>query len=49
MFAIVGYVIVLGSVIGGYVAAGGHLDVLWQPLEFLIIFGGAVGAFLAGN
>jgi len=49
MFAIVGYLVVIGSVVGGYVAAGGHLDVLWQPLEFLIIFGGAVGAFVAGN
>lgn len=49
MFAIIGYVIVIGSVVGGYAAAGGHLDVLWQPLEFLIIFGGALGAFLAGN
>jgi len=49
MFAIIGYVVVMGSVVGGYVAAGGHLDVLWQPLEFLIIFGGALGAFLAGN
>jgi chemotaxis protein MotA len=49
MFAIIGYVVVLGSVVGGYVAAGGHLDVLWQPLEFLIIFGGALGAFVAGN
>jgi len=49
MFAIIGYVVVMASVVGGYVAAGGHLDVLWQPLEFLIIFGGAVGAFVAGN
>lgn len=49
MFAIIGYVVVIGSVVGGYVAAGGHLDVLWQPLEFLIIFGGALGAFMAGN
>ena len=49
MFAIIGYVVVIGSVIGGYAGAGGHLDVLWQPLEFLIIFGGALGAFVAGN
>ncbi len=49
MFAIIGYVVVSASVIGGYAAAGGHLDVLWQPLEFIIIFGGAIGAFVAGN
>ncbi|MBT4219116.1 MAG: flagellar motor stator protein MotA [Rhodospirillaceae bacterium] len=47
MFAIIGYVVVCASVVGGYAAAGGHLDVLWQPLEFLIIFGGALGAFVA--
>ncbi|NQU57643.1 MAG: flagellar motor stator protein MotA [Rhodospirillales bacterium] len=49
MFAIIGYVVVTGSVLGGYMAGGGHLDVLWMPFEFLIIFGGAVGAFVAGN
>lgn len=49
MFFIVGLVVVLGSVIGGYVAAGGHLDVLWQPFEFVIIFGAAIGAFVIGN
>ena len=49
MFAIIGYVVVTVTVLGGYAAAGGHLDILWQPLEFLIIFGGAIGAFLAGN
>jgi chemotaxis protein MotA len=49
MFVIIGIVIVLGSVIGGYVLAGGHLNVLWQPLEFLIIGGAAIGALLIGN
>ncbi|MBT4934238.1 MAG: flagellar motor stator protein MotA [Rhodospirillaceae bacterium] len=49
MFAIIGYVVVIGSVIGVYMAGGGHLDVLWMPFEFLIIFGGALGAFVAGN
>ena len=49
MFAIIGIVVVIGSVIGGYMGAGGHLDVLWQPLEFLIIFGAGIGAFLLAN
>lgn len=49
MFAVIGYVVVIGSVIGGYMAGGGHLAVLWMPFEFVIIFGGALGAFMAGN
>jgi len=31
MFFIIGFVVVFGSVAGGYMAAGGHMDVLWQP------------------
>ena len=49
MFFIIGFVIVFGSVIAGYVAAGGHMDVLWQPFEFLIIGGAAIGQFIIGN
>jgi chemotaxis protein MotA len=39
MLFIIGVLVVVGSVVGGYVALGGHLDVLWQPFEFLIIGG----------
>lgn len=49
MFVIIGYVVVVGSVLGGYALAGGHLGVLFQPLELLIIGGAAVGAFLVAN
>lgn len=49
MLVIVGYVIVLASVFGGFVLAGGHLISLWQPVELLMIGGAAVGAFLVGN
>ncbi|MDI1244292.1 MAG: flagellar motor stator protein MotA [Rhodoferax sp.] len=49
MLVIVGYVIVLLSVFGGFFLMGGHLGVLYQPLEVLIIGGTAVGAFVAGN
>ncbi len=49
MFAIIGMVVVIGAVLGGYAAPGGHLDVLWQPFEFVIIFGAGVGAFLITN
>ncbi len=49
MFAIIGIVVVAASVLGGYVGAGGHLDVLWQPMEFVIILGAGIGSFLLGN
>ena len=49
MLVIVGYVVVMGSVFGGFAMAGGHLGALWQPLELLMIFGGAMGAFCVGN
>jgi chemotaxis protein MotA len=49
MLIIIGSLIVLGSVIGGYAAPGGHLAVLWQPFEFIIIVGAAVGGFIIGN
>ena len=45
----VGIVVVLFSVFGGYVLAGGHLHVVWQPFEILIIFGAAFGGFVVGN
>ncbi|HUB95236.1 MAG TPA: flagellar motor stator protein MotA [Stellaceae bacterium] len=49
MFVIIGSVIVLASVVGGYLANGGHLDVLFQPFEVLIIVGAAAGAFVTSN
>ena len=45
----VGYVVIILSVFGGYVLAGGHLAILWQPVEVLMIGGGAIGAFFVGN
>ena len=49
MRLIIGIVIVVASVIGGYIAMGGHLAVLVQPFEALIILGAALGAFVIGN
>lgn len=46
MFVIIGYIIVIGSVIGGYALAGGHVASLMQPLELLMIGGAAAGAFV---
>lgn len=49
MRLIVGILIVFASVFGGYLGVGGHVQVLWQPFEFVIILGAAIGAFVIGN
>jgi chemotaxis protein MotA len=49
MFVIIGYIIVCGSVFGGFAMAGGHLGALFQPIELLMIGGAALGAFFVGN
>jgi chemotaxis protein MotA len=49
VLVILGYIIVTGSVLGGFALAGGHLAALFQPLELLMIGGAAVGAFVVGN
>ena len=49
MFVLVGYAVILGAVFGGFALAGGHLGSLLQPVELLMIFGSATGAFLVAN
>jgi chemotaxis protein MotA len=49
MFILIGWVVALGAVFGGFVLAGGHLAALFQPLELLMIGGAALGAFVAAN
>ena len=49
MFAIIGIVVTFVSVIGGYAIPGGHLGVLFQPFEWLIIVGASFGALFLGN
>ncbi|WP_234397778.1 motility-associated protein [Sneathiella glossodoripedis] len=48
MFWILGVVVVFGSVAGGYLPHG-EPGILFQPLEYLIILGAGIGAFLQGN
>jgi len=48
MLFIVGLVIVIGSVFGTY-GLFYPLGVLWQPVEFVIILGGGLGAFVIAN
>ncbi|GBD97127.1 MAG TPA: flagellar motor stator protein MotA [Nitrospirae bacterium] len=45
MFVIIGAIIVLACVIGGY-SIHGNIYLLFQPIELLIIGGAAVGAFI---
>ena len=44
MRVIIGIVVIFGCVLGGYIAMGGHIEVLMQPFEALIILGAAFGA-----
>ena len=51
MFVIVGYVVVMVAVFGGYALAGGKFAVIIKaaPVELFIIGGSALGAFFVGN
>jgi chemotaxis protein MotA len=49
MLVIVGYLIILGAVLGGFALAGGHLGALLQPVELIMITGSALGAFFVAN
>lgn len=49
MLKIAGYVVVIASVLGGFLMSGGALAALWHPFEIMIIGGAAFGAFLVAN
>ena len=51
MFLIIGLIVVLGAVLGGYLMEGGKVAVLMRPLlpEGIILLGAAIGSFLAAN
>jgi chemotaxis protein MotA len=49
MISILGIVIVIGAIAGGYLMEHGKLMVLMQPAELLIIFGAAVGTVVVAN
>jgi chemotaxis protein MotA len=46
---ILGILIVLGAVFGGYMMMGGSAGAIWQPTELVVICGAAVGALVLGN
>jgi chemotaxis protein MotA len=49
MNLILGAVIVLACILGGYIMEHGHLEALIQPIELMIIGGAALGAFIIAN
>ena len=49
MFAIIGIVVVIGAVMGGYLMEHGQIGVLMQPAELIIIGGAAIGTLLIAN
>ncbi|KJR41970.1 flagellar motor stator protein MotA [Candidatus Magnetoovum chiemensis] len=49
MFLIIGIVIVIGSVLTGYLMVHGNLAILFQPAELVIIFGAALGSLVIAS
>jgi len=51
MFVIIGYLLAMGCIFGGYIMHGGNIKVVLDalPNEMLVIGGGAIGAFVVNN
>ena len=49
MFAIIGIVVVIGAILGGYLMEKGPIMVLVQPAELIIIAGASLGTILIAN
>ena len=49
MQKLLGIMIIVACVIGGYLMAHGQLSMLWQPAEMVIILGAGLGALIVGN
>lgn len=49
MLVIIGYLVIIFSVFGGFAVSGGHLFALFQPAELLMIGGAALGSFIVAN
>jgi chemotaxis protein MotA len=48
MFLVIGILVVMGMVFGGFALAGGHFDIIIKaaPMELMMIMGAAVGALI---
>lgn len=49
MFVIIGIIVVISAIVGGFLMEGGNLHVLFVPAEVIIIFGAAIGSFLIAS
>jgi chemotaxis protein MotA len=49
MNLIIGFVITVGCIIGGFMAMGGHVGLLMQPFELVVIGGAGIGGFIMAN
>ncbi len=49
MKAIIGIITVIVCTLASYAIMGGHLEVLWQPFEGVIILGSGIGAYVISN
>jgi len=49
MLVIIGSLTVVVCVVGSFVMMGGHIEILIQPVEFIIIVGASIGTFLIAN
>lgn len=49
MQKILGLIIILGCVFGGYFVEGGQLVAIWQPAEIMIIIGAGIGSMIIAN
>ena len=45
----IGIIVVFGSVIGGFIMAGGQVSILFQPAELVVIVGAAFGTFIISS
>lgn len=49
MSILIGLIVTIGCVLGGFMAMGGHVQVLIQPYEAVVICGAALGTFIVAN
>ena len=49
MTIIIGFAVTIACLLGGFAAMGGKVSVIWQPWEYVIIGGSALGIFIFAN